>query len=84
MNAPSDDSGVPGTAWRERRTALLTIKTMSITNANGNWTAAPFNGRDVYDNYAGEVGVRARCRPFWLESLQRCLRKGLICESQFG
>jgi iron complex outermembrane receptor protein len=30
-----------------------------ITNANGNWTAAPFNGRDVYDNYAGEVGVRA-------------------------
>jgi iron complex outermembrane recepter protein len=30
-----------------------------ITNANGNWTAAPFNGRDVYDNYAGEVGLRA-------------------------
>ncbi|WP_334446303.1 TonB-dependent receptor [Bradyrhizobium sp. AZCC 1610] len=30
-----------------------------ITNANGNWTAIPFNGRDVYDNYAGEVGVRA-------------------------
>ncbi len=30
-----------------------------ITSANGNWTAAPFNGRDVYDNYAGEVGVRA-------------------------
>ncbi|KRR14001.1 TonB-dependent receptor [Bradyrhizobium valentinum] len=30
-----------------------------ITNANGNWTAAPFNGRDVYDNYAGEVGIRA-------------------------
>jgi iron complex outermembrane receptor protein len=30
-----------------------------ITSASGNWTAAPFNGRDVYDNYAGEVGVRA-------------------------
>ncbi|WP_312017837.1 TonB-dependent siderophore receptor [Bradyrhizobium sp. AUGA SZCCT0274] len=30
-----------------------------ITAANGAWTAAPFNGRDVYDNYAGEVGVRA-------------------------
>jgi iron complex outermembrane receptor protein len=30
-----------------------------ITSANGNWTALPFNGRDVYDNYAGEVGLRA-------------------------
>jgi iron complex outermembrane receptor protein len=32
-----------------------------ITNIGGlgNWTAAPFSGRDVYDTYAGEIGVRA-------------------------
>jgi iron complex outermembrane recepter protein len=32
-----------------------------ITNVGGlgNWTAAPFAGRDVYDNYAGEIGARA-------------------------
>lgn len=30
-----------------------------ITSANGNWTAAPFSGRDVYDSYTGEVGLRA-------------------------
>jgi iron complex outermembrane recepter protein len=32
-----------------------------ITNIGGlgNWTAAPFSGRDVYDNYVGEGGVRA-------------------------
>ena len=37
----------------------FTYPSPRITNANGNWTAAPFNGSDVYDNYAGEVGIRA-------------------------
>jgi iron complex outermembrane receptor protein len=32
-----------------------------ITNIGGlgNWEARPFQGHDTYDNYAGEVGVRA-------------------------
>src|SRR5262245_7519201 len=32
-----------------------------VTNIGGlgNWQANPFKGRDVYDNYAGEAGIRA-------------------------
>jgi hypothetical protein len=30
-----------------------------ITSAAGAWSAAPFSGRDVYDNYVGEIGARA-------------------------
>jgi iron complex outermembrane receptor protein len=31
-----------------------------ITSTSGAWTAAPFEGLDVYDSYTGEVGVRAK------------------------
>jgi hypothetical protein len=34
----------------------------------------------VSASHPRRVGVASS----WLESLQRCLRKGLICESQFG
>lgn len=55
----TDNVTVYGAYGYHRSTIDYIYTSPRVTNVNGTWTAAPFNGNDTYDNWSGDTGIRA-------------------------
>jgi iron complex outermembrane receptor protein len=55
----TDNVTVYGAYGYHRSTIDYLYTSPRVTNANGTWIAAPFNGNDTYDVWSGDTGIRA-------------------------